>query len=240
MKKVFFVVAVAAMLLTMGVACSAAVVMDQIGGGQFTYSNNVYASQEFGGDYACYDIAAIDDFSVGTSGLTVTQVQAVIGGWSGVYDIWSGIQGWRVEVYSSVDAAAANLTGDIGSALVGSGATVNADYFQSDFTNALVTLPVNIALGNQGTYYLGVMPILDFDTYGQVGVFDYAYGFPGGLDAYQVNPGGCFGFWDNQALIDPASNLAYRVEASPVPEPSSLLALGMGIVPFLAYRRRRG
>ena len=63
-----------------------------------------------------------------------------------------------------------------------------------------------------GTYWIGVLPEMDFGLFGQVAVGGTSIG---NENAYQANPGGGFGFPGNLQQISPAANLAYRLVGDP-------------------------
>ena len=85
-----------------------------------------------------------------------------------------------------------------------------------------------------GTYWVSVQPILEYGIAGQSGITS---SYLGNLNGIQGNPGGGFALPDNQQALEmpdgtPVSG-AYRVIG--IPEPASLLLLGLGV---LLFRRR--
>jgi hypothetical protein len=213
----------------------AVVVMDQIGSNGADLNQTGYAAQRFEASFSQYDIAAIDDFTLGSAS-TLTQVEAGMIGYNG-FTSFSSIQSYSVEIYSSIAAGAGNLTGNAGSQTVATGSVnVNTAYIGTALS-ALVTIPVNISLA-AGTYWIGVVARNDFATAGQTAILGSAYANanPGGLNAWQVNPGGGFGFGTSQAIAN--TNLAYRVNATAVPEPASMIALASGAVALLRRRKK--
>lgn len=226
--------------LGIGSSASAVTVMDQIGPlDGSNLAGSAHASQDFEPANDTYDIAAIDDFFV-SGAMRITQVAAAMQSWnpSGAYG--SGVQHWRVEVYSASSAAAASLTGDVASATVLPGDVALTEPFVATH-DLLVEIPVSLVLPGGGLYWVAVIPRLDFAGYGQVGAYDAISGLPGGANAMQANPNGGFGFVDDLDSI--GVNLAYRVEATPlgapIPEPLTVAGLVMGIGGIGAYLRRR-
>ncbi len=213
-------------------ANASVVLMDQMG-----TTNQTYASQQFEAAYEAYDINAIDDFTT-TGAMTVTKVTATMDGWNNFSEAsWQHLGGFRVEIYTSVNAGAANLVGDAGSQTVAlADATITT--LQAGATASTVELPVSIALSQAGTYWIGVMGILDYGTDGQIGVCDnLGSATPGGLNAYQVNPGQAL--LAGSQLIGGGTNLQYKVEAEAVPEPATLSVLGLGALALIRRRRAR-
>lgn len=215
---------------------SAVVIMDHIGANPADVSaTSTGASQDFETSLDAYDIGVLDNFNT-TAQTTITSVDAFMGGWNG-FTSFTNIQFYRVEIFSSVAAAASSLTGDVGSATVGAGSAIVNTAYTGEAASALVTLPVSIVVPTAGTYFVSVMARMDFTPNGQVGIRASNYGgaFPGGTDAMQANPGGGFGAgtsfaWPNMA--------AYRIEGSVVPEPTTMAGLGLALV-ALARRRRK-
>lgn len=227
-----------ASLVGVGAVANADIVMDQLPRtGQDAV--NVYASQVFEAANAAFTIKAIDDFTVDASQLNVVNIKAHMGGWAGFVDAnWSDptiVRGFRVGVFASIaDAANDNAIG--GYVVVDhADADIMAGFGLPNF-DRLVSLDVNIMLPGAGTYWVGVSGLLDFTPGGQMGVYNSVWSGndPGGLNAWQANPGAGFG-WTSQQ-IDPPVDLAYSVEA--VPEPATLLALGAGAAALIARRRR--
>ncbi len=232
-----------AMLSTLFAFASSAVfaqviVMDQIGSNPADTGSSqvIYASQDFETSFDTFDIGLIDDFN--SPGLPLVKIEFVGGIWNTGSPSWNNIQFYRVEFYSSVAAAASNLTGDVASVTVPTSAvSVDTSPYPNDPNlRALVSIPLpNVNVGT-GQRWVAVIPRMDFSPNGQVGVATSAYASanPGGNNMTHVNPGGGFGLPGNQQAY--SFNAAYRINA--VPEPASVLALlaGLGL---LAGRRKK-
>ncbi len=214
------------------------IVMDQIGTNPADTGSSqvIYASQDFEAAFNQFDIGLIDDFN--SPGLPLIKIEFVGGIWNTGAPSWNNVQFYRVEFYSSIAAAASNLTGDVASVTVPtSSVTVNtAPYSGDPNQRALVSIPLpNVNVGT-GTRWVAVIPRMDFSPNGQVGVSTSAFAGanPGGNNMTHVNPGGGFNLPGNQQAYE--FNAAYRITA--VPEPASVLALlaGLGL---LAGRRKK-
>jgi hypothetical protein len=139
-----------------------------------------------------------------------------------------------------VVAAASSLTGNIANISIAE-ADINAtDPYGTDKFSALAQIGVNVTLG-VGTYYLAVIPALNFNNNNgaEIGIYNSTFG--GDSNAIEVNPGGGFGFTNNQSALN--SNAAYRIIGNVpavVPEPSSVLMLSTGLaLAFHRFRRAR-
>lgn len=210
--------------------------IDQITGQ--TLGPNGYASQEFEPANAAFTINAIDDFTL-QQGYNFTSIDAGMLIYNAATPAWANVTGWRVEFYSSLAAAGANLTGDAGSRVVGTGGVTTP----GGGAAGIVTIPFATLTLGPGQYWVGVMAIMSFGTGGQSGVQESTGGIPAGTNAYQANPGGGFGFGaTGYALIGgtagPNKNLAYRLNGTPVPEPGTFIAIGLGVAGLVAARRR--
>jgi len=205
------------------------ILLDNISGGLET---NAWASQDFEAAFDAFDIAAIEKFSTTASAYQITSFAAAIDRFNtATPGDFSGITAWRVEIYSSVAAALGNLTGDVRSlsftpAQVTLTSIANAD--------ALAEIALSEVLAPSTDYYIAMMPVLDVATYGQTAI---QVGTGTDLMSAQSNPGGGFGYFGG--LFEINEDLAYRVEAtSVVPEPASMVALGLGLAAVVRRRRK--
>ena len=240
MKKTILILAGAAL----AVASQAQVVMDQIGPNPLDTAapNLIRASQDFEAVNNAFDVGMVDDFTVGGAGTNLVLAEFVGGLFGGVNPprAWTNVTSYRVEIYNGFAAAGVSLTGNVASQSVASGlAVVNQALYPGDLNQrALIQIPVSIALA-PGTYWVGIIPVMDFaNNQGQTGVSDssYAAGFPNNLNNVQANPGLGFGFGPTAARN---FNSAYRLTGVPVPEPTTILAIGAGIAALGARRRRK-
>jgi hypothetical protein len=182
----------------------------------------------------------VDDFTVTDNTLDLSSISAVVIGFGYYFKSFADVSDWEVAIYSSLNAAHTNTTGDVFDVTVPvSSATVSGTYSANGDMNALLTLPVNLALPAAGTYYLGVIAQNSIYGNGEVGIYDE--GSAGGGNAYEMNPGGMSIFGD-QTETPLGNDAAYEILGGPaaVPEPSAsllLAAVGVGAA-FLAYRRK--
>lgn len=205
-------------------------------------------SQDFdaAGLFPNNDIGLADDFTVSALTATITLAEAYMQGFGGFTNPaqWTSVTAFRVEFYTSLAAGAANLTGDAGSAVVPfASATVNNLSWSNavlghNGTGSHIILPVNVNLPGAGTYWVAVIGVLNEGVnLDQVGVYNNLV-ITGGADATWVNPAGGWGFPGNQqATFSPPADAAYRLTA--IPEPGSMIALGLGVAALLARRRRK-
>ena len=223
MRRVLVFLAVAALVVP---ALADDVVLDQIGPDPSATENTavIAASQDFEAAFDAYDVGMLDDFMLDTD-FTLTSVEAVLGFWNGIAD-FVNVQSYRVEIYSSPQAAGATLTGDVAS-LQGLQADELLDPFGASQNRGKVLFNVDIPL-EAGEYWLAVIPAMDFTDIGQVGVSASEIG---ALDCWQANPLGGFGMGPQW---QPGYSAGYRIMGIPEPATLTLLALG-----GLALIRRR-
>jgi len=218
----------------------AVLVLNQVPAVQ-TEMDSLFASQDFEVGLNAFDCITIEDFTVTSSQTLVTQVRAMMGGFGGFTSPaqWANVTGFHLNFYTSVAAGASNLTGNAGSLLVSVGSAVITDPGFTTFngTVRLVTLNVNMVLPGAGTYWVGVNGIMDATgSSNQIGVGNNNV-TSGGNNSALVNPGGGFGEPNNTHQWFDDS--AYSVNATAVPEPGSMIALGLGVTALLARRRRK-
>lgn len=109
--------------------------------------------------------------------------------------------------------------------------------YGSDTYSGIASIPINLTLAN-GTYYIGVIPVMNYGSAGaEIGIYNSSYGgTPGDSNAYQVNPGGGFGYIDGELAL--GTNAAYRIlAASSVPEPSVPMLVTVGLAALFGARR---
>ncbi len=171
---------------------------DQIGASDgSSMDGNISASQIFEAANTAYDVATIDDFTFDAQ-TTVTSIETVISGWNG-YAGLDGVTNFTISVYSSPEAAGADLVGDVYSIDI-----VEATLLEWSGDGDLVSFEINLVLP-AGTYYFAVIPWNEFGTNGQTGIAGSTLG--DGL-FYQANPNGGFGFG---AWQESAGNAGYRL-----------------------------
>jgi hypothetical protein len=171
---------------------------DQIGADDGSdLEGNITAAQYFEPDFAIYDIATLDDFTLDSSG-TVTSIEAVLNGWNG-YAGPAGVTSYQVNVYSSPTAASGDLVGDVYSIDIAA-----ANFPTWSGTGDLIQFDISAALG-AGTYYFAIIPTNEFGINGQTGIAQSALG---DYASWQANPAGGFG---QGTLWDVAGNAAYRL-----------------------------
>ena len=109
-------------------------------------------------DTSAYDCMAIDDFTVSSSELRVTNVSALFQAYAG-FAMFGNVAGYQLSFFSAPDAAGSDLLGDVGSLLVISGGGASVIQVNDDY--GLVSLNVDFTLPAAGTYWVGVAPVAD-------------------------------------------------------------------------------
>lgn len=213
--------------------------MDQIGPdntGQLT--GTVAASQDFEAAFDQFDVIVIDDFTV-AGPANITGVEAVMGMWNNAAINWANVTAFRIEIFSSTASATTSLTGNVASQSVAAGsATIDTGWIGGANIVSKVSMSgLNINIGAAGTYWIGVMGVMDFTNQGQVGTSTSTVGT--GTNAFQANPGGGFALPGNGNPLNPAANAAYRVTGTVVPEPGTFIAIGLGLAGLALARRRK-
>jgi len=229
-------------ILTMAmlvVASGAFAQMNQIapgGNGALVSTANFGVDQIFG-DFADFSGAVIDDFTVATTS-NVTSV-------AGAFELSTptinlgNIKGWQVSIFSSVANA-----GNSGNGLNNNteaqqmvATATNTELFGTLANGRAFRFDVKTNLNvNAGSHYLMVAPVLDFTNNGQTFLLSNtdAGAFPGGNNSFGINPGNGFGGGTSLAV---GTNAALELHADAVPEPASMVALGLGIAAFARRRR---
>jgi PEP-CTERM motif len=229
----------------LGIAASAAqaqvTLLDQIGPDATSVNGqSASASQRFEPANAAFHVGIGEDFTVPAgSPVRLSHVRVVLSAFNGTgAAAFTAIQNYEVQIYSSPSAAAVNLTGDVSSTIVPTAnATQTVPFGTNTFPSGLIDLNLtsfNVNL-NPGTYWLAVLPRLDFTPNGQMGVSITTFGGGTG-NGFQANPGGGFGIPGN--INTAAGNFAYNITATAVPEPTSMALVGIGLAGF-GWRRFR-
>lgn len=197
-----------------------------------------YLSQRFTDPaYTYANSVLVDDFTVTAATLDLTSITAVVDGFGFTFKSLSDVTGWEVAVYSSLNAAETNITGNVFDATLSpSAVTVSGTFANNGDNNALLTLPVNILLPAAGTYYLGIIGVNSILNNGEIAV--YTGGLTGGGNSYDMSPGQST---TSTALTKDAAYEIIGGPASAVPEPSTwaLISLGASLL-AVALRRRVG
>ncbi|MBI2374774.1 MAG: hypothetical protein HYV07_12330 [Deltaproteobacteria bacterium] len=182
--------AVVAALLSSSSIASAATLWDQLD----TPDGSARASQEFETANSAFDIAALDDFTL-TSASTLTGVEFNLQYFNGV----GVVDFWRVEIYSSPTAAAANLIGDV----------AHFAGLPGGQPNGTVALAIPATTLPAGTYYIAFIGVMSFAVGGQVGIGSRPV--MGGTSwSAQANPNGGFGF-PGGLMVNDGIDLMFRI-----------------------------
>lgn len=225
-------------------------VMNQIGtppsGGSanMAFAPTASASQIFEAGNEPFNCMIVDDFALG-AGLSqrVTTVHAAYSTSVAATVLSTAITGYRVSFFSSVANAAIsgnNLDANaVATALIApANVTIQTAFGPGTANSSLFTIDVsaaNLVLPANGTYFVGVSPVMPFTPNGQVYSYASTFSSPaGGLNAFFINPGNGFGAGTSQAQ---AYNAAYAVAVVPIPEPALLGVVGL--IGLVATRRLR-
>ncbi|MCH7905581.1 MAG: PEP-CTERM sorting domain-containing protein [Armatimonadetes bacterium] len=213
-------------------------VLDHITGGTGADLVGLNAAQDFSPANSALDVQVLEDFTVTGSQLTVTTIEVLMGGFAGFLNgmFTDGtVTNYHVNIYSSPNAAGALNQGDIYAQTFAPGSMTISGPMGFAETSVLGAT-INFTLPAAGTYWASIQPEMNFSPFGQTGVVRWAAGtFNGGSNAIQANPNG--GFFGPPGWIDIGADVAYRVNA--VPEPASMIALGLGVAALVARRRRK-
>ncbi len=230
-----FLVALLANAAFLSDSAKGAVVLDLIGDvNAYTFGVQPTPGQMFT-DFPTFNCTVLEDFAVSSSELVITRVSVLFQAQGG-FASFRGVEGYELNLYSLPGQAGASLTGDVASQLVTAGATVTQVVDPGGSGEyGLVSLDVNIALPEAGTYWLGVSPRSAVAVTGQFLVANAnASGTPtvGDGSAELANPGLGFGVGALSALD---ADYAYAITA--IPEPGMFTLWLLGGAGFLLRRR---
>ena len=182
------------------------ILQDQIGPYDGSMVGEYWPSQIFEDQYSAFDVACIESFE-NTDGLPLLSVEAVIE----VADL-SKLQGVRVEVYSSIQAAETSLTGDVASHYQ-TQVTVDPNWPSLYGSHGLsshllvIDLSSNPLVVYPGTNYIAVIPVNDYSENGQTYIGSYL-GSDGDGISWIANPDAGYSNW---TLIVNKFDHAYRI-----------------------------
>jgi hypothetical protein len=225
-----------AVLVLCAAPARAGIVLDQVGtSATFAATGASYTTL----NDAQFQSAPLDDFTVTADQLSLTWVEGVMRNLSvsGSPLDFSTLTSFQVAIFTSPSVVSPSFTGDAGNQVIArSSATLTADY--ASISGAyLVSIPVSIVLPSAGAYYISVMGQRSTPSDGSsltiLGTNAFSGGFPFGNNAQRVQSGGT-----NSALN---TNLAYRItteDPPPVPEPSSIILVGIGLAGLIVARCR--
>ncbi|MGE0002490.1 MAG: PEP-CTERM sorting domain-containing protein [Fimbriimonadaceae bacterium] len=140
---------------------------------------------------------------------------------------------WTISGFTSAGAAVSSLTGDAGSLSGQTGVATQIFGVPGTTNRTFITTISGLNLNVAGANYVGMAVERDFGLGGQVFILNGVAGTPGGNNGIGVSPGGGFG----QTRWDTQNNFAY--DATVVPEPATMIALGAGLAALAARRRRK-
>ncbi|MCH2147586.1 MAG: hypothetical protein MK073_07205, partial [Phycisphaerales bacterium] len=166
---------------------AADVVMDQIGDmdGSAIDPSNILASQIFEEGFAQYNIIVADGFT--GDGGSISMVEMVMSGWNGFTDP-TLVTAISANLYSSPDAAGADLNGDIASQTIDAAdAEISADWGGEGTFLFIMNTELSSIVGDN---FIGLAPYNEFGANGQTGICITT--IDGGADAFQANPAGGF------------------------------------------------
>lgn len=213
----------------------AGVIMDQIGPNstfQQGLSNNRTQISNFYASAPQFDISVTDDFLV-SDRAAVDNVEAAIFASNSMHG-FANLSALRVNIFSAPPTATGFSAGDLLSVDI----PVANVAFTAPWTLDPLTRLAKMDLSNRGvlldpgTYWLSVVAINNsFST--DIGILMSSFsGAPGNENARQVGSG----LWGGGGNLSLNADAAYRISATAVPEPSTLL-LGCVSLALLAFRR---
>ena len=206
---------------------SANVLWDQIGSSTGeSLTGDIYGSMHFLPEIPLTsDLAAVDAFTLEQHS-AVDGVEFVLNGWS-AFDGPADVTNWQVNIYSNLEAAASNLTGNI---LSQESMPIFVDEWSGD--GWLIRLPISLAI-DRGTYLVSVLMSNPYPDNGWVGVATSSIGDD---QAWQVSPGGDYVF---SPFIEAPDNLAYRLTGTSITVPSPAPIVAISIASLFVRTRRR-
>ena len=191
---------------------------DNIGGSAANLTGGGFATQIFP-DFPAFSIVAIDDVTVTGGSITATCVDMVGFRFNCVdqpncgdpLDWVNDVTEWRVDIYSSPEVAGMSLVGDVASVVVLPPA-VEVFGAQEILRIDLTAAPGPSIVLPPGTYWIGVLPDMDFGLFAQIAVGETTLG---NNNAWQANPGGGFDEFGDDFINPLNTNLAYRLVGDP-------------------------
>lgn len=194
-----------------------------------------YVNQQFP-DFSTYSSYVVSDVAVPAGGWTVTGGTWFMGPWNG--------SGWPNGTDIPVIFNVFTLSGSLPSATddPAAGTPLMAAYSITGSNATLTLTGLSLSLP-EGSYWIGLTPVMSFSSYGQIG-FQLTNGIFLQADAWR-NPGGGFGYggdWQNPTGIGATADVAFRLEGElgggAIPEPATWM-LGLAGMAALAVLRRR-
>jgi hypothetical protein len=197
----------------------------------YNTGNSALANQVFGPAGPQYTSYIVDDVVVDPGGWAIDSVTG--------YFLGGGLP--------ATGTATLNVFSESGTLPLGTddptaGGTVNVVYtLQPDGSYSVTASGLNLNL-TAGNYWIGLTPILDFGTYGQVYQFTTSSAVNGNPAAF-INPNGGFGLgaaWRGASGINPAlGDAAMLIDGVVTPEPATLVGTVGALMALAFFRRRR-
>lgn len=229
-----------ACILTTDPIARAASVIDQIGAlataASYDFSTlpEPSVSQIFP-DFPDSSSAALENFTVTSSQLNVTEVGVVFRALGGFED-FSNLDGFLLNIFSDVSLAGTSLQGNVASLTINAGSNLSITEIvdTSGFHSyGLLRFTLDLDLPEPGEYWIGVSPVSNAETLGQFMLLASPVAGLGVPDARLANPGNGFGV-GTLSLTDNH----HAVSVTAVPEPGAALLLLASGLPFIFLRRR--
>lgn len=201
------------------------VILDQIGNnGDSWMAGAATSSQHPPGDPQGA-FSTVDNFSVVGDAVRITQVEGVTAALQN-FNAWNLVQGWTVNIYSSLEAAENDFYGDVYTQTFKAPDSMTDGFsFIFDGPSELVSFGVDVVVG-PGDYWLGITMENDGDVNGSVGI-----------RASNVGDGGAwFAVPGQNSSFQVGNAAAFRVTGTEVPGPGALAVL---LLAASRTRRRR-